>query len=131
MQRRRDLEHQLHRVKDVVKVVLVRDKLAFQAARRMGVVRAHGRRQRGLTEQEHPHRVEAEVDEAQQREDVRRRDHALQQRREQRNLKGGDPEVDSLRPNDLDLPIDHTTSPHRLAGCGRTLRDAAELPFCR
>ena len=34
------------------------------------------------------------------------------QRREQRNLRGGDPELDKCRPNDLGMPLDHTTSPH-------------------
>ena len=33
-------------------------------------------------------------------------------RREQRNLSGGDPELDRCRPNDLGMPLDHTTSPH-------------------
>ena len=32
-------------------------------------------------------------------------------RREQRNLSGGDPEMDGLRPQDLDQPHDHTVSP--------------------
>lgn len=34
-------------------------------------------------------------------------------RREQRNLQGGDPEVEADRPKDLDLPRDHTVAPYR------------------